>query len=232
MRHGHWLAVAQEAEPPILAGHDPSAPMLETRANRRNGRAPLNQARAEYTSVALRDLRPWIFAVNALHHFAGPLAFFFDEARLALKPGGGLLTIGNDPHTDRDSGGSFSNFERRARSICSGSRGGARCAARWRSAGFAWTESWRPSTSSMLRRQAEVADQCIGHRTFHLGAGDALGRGFSARWRGSACGRRTTRPAAGCARPDVRLDATIVGFAFEKQETEIQKDLLFKKRSF
>jgi ubiquinone/menaquinone biosynthesis C-methylase UbiE len=128
---GHWLAVANEArlkpspadadrsidhdrsakasaERPILAGLDPSAAML-ARARDAAPSARLVQARAE-------DL-PWrdatfdrVFCVNALHHFADR-ARFFAEARRVLKPGGGLLTIGKDPHTDRDDWWVYQYFE-------------------------------------------------------------------------------------------------------------------------
>src|SRR5437899_1987743 len=43
-----------------------------------------------------------VFCVNALHHFADRVRFF-REARRILKPGGALMSIGKDPHADRDS---------------------------------------------------------------------------------------------------------------------------------
>ena len=42
-----------------------------------------------------------LYCINALNQFPDRLAFFA-EARRVLKPGGGLLTIDMDPHTDRD----------------------------------------------------------------------------------------------------------------------------------
>jgi ubiquinone/menaquinone biosynthesis C-methylase UbiE len=123
---GHWLAAVEaalqagrkvsphnrsataSAERRILAGIDPSAPMLE-RARMAARCARLVRARAE-------DL-PWrdrtfdrIFCVNALHHFADRHRFFA-EARRVLKPGGGLLTIGKDPHAERDSWWVYDYFE-------------------------------------------------------------------------------------------------------------------------
>ena len=83
-----------------LVGIDPSAPML-ARARAAAPGVPLVRARAE-------DL-PWrdqtfdrVFCINALHHFADRNRFF-EEARRLLKPGGGLLTVGKDPHGERDS---------------------------------------------------------------------------------------------------------------------------------
>ena len=42
-----------------------------------------------------------IFCVNALHHFPDRMQFFA-EARRVLRPGGGLITIGKDPHKTSD----------------------------------------------------------------------------------------------------------------------------------
>ena len=105
---GHWLAAVLARERRILAGIDPSAPMLE-RARIAAPSARLVRARAE-------DL-PWrdrtfdrIFCVNALHHFADRYRFF-EEARRILKPGGGLLTIGKDPHAEHDSWWVYDYFE-------------------------------------------------------------------------------------------------------------------------
>src|SRR6185436_15957866 len=71
--------------------------------------ARLVRARAE-------DL-PWrtatfdrVFCINALHHFADR-ARFFTEARRILKPHGGLLTIGKDPHTDHDTWWVYDYFD-------------------------------------------------------------------------------------------------------------------------
>jgi ubiquinone/menaquinone biosynthesis C-methylase UbiE len=117
---GHWLA-ALEARPnpspdPVaessparqLAGIDPSAPML-AHARVAASRARLVRARAE-------DL-PWrdqtfdrVFCINAVHHFADRNRFFA-AARRVLKPGGGLLTVGKDPHGERDSWWVYDYFE-------------------------------------------------------------------------------------------------------------------------
>jgi len=42
-----------------------------------------------------------VYSINALHHFDDRSAHFA-EARRVLRPGGGILTIGLDPHTGKD----------------------------------------------------------------------------------------------------------------------------------
>jgi ubiquinone/menaquinone biosynthesis C-methylase UbiE len=169
---GHWLAVAHEArlkpspyetasdrsakalaERAILVGLDPSAPMLD-RAGITAPSAHLVRARAE-------DL-PWrdatfdrLFCINALHHFADR-ARFFAEARRVLRPGGGLLTIGKDPHTDRDQWWVYEYFEEtraidrerfaRVRTL----RGEMALA------GFAWTESMEAEHIEVVRPATEA----------------------------------------------------------------------------
>jgi ubiquinone/menaquinone biosynthesis C-methylase UbiE len=177
---GHWLALAQEArlkpssnddtrsatalaERPILAGLDLSASMLE-RARVAAPSARLIRARAE-------DL-PWrdatfdrLFCVNALHHFADR-GRFFAEARRVLKPGGGLLTIGKDPHTDQDEWWVYEYFvetraidrERfaRVRTL----RGEMALA------GFAWAESLEADHIEALRPAGEALADGIVDRSF------------------------------------------------------------------
>ena len=169
---GHWLAAVggaslrepqgrpepgrgpkASAERSILAGVDPSAPML-ARARSAAPAARLARARAE----AL----PWpdttfdcIFCVNALHHFADR-SRFFREARRVLKPGGALLTIGKDPHADRDEWWVYDYFEEtraidrerfaRVRTL----RGEMALA------GFAWTESMEADHIELVQPAADA----------------------------------------------------------------------------
>jgi ubiquinone/menaquinone biosynthesis C-methylase UbiE len=164
---GHWLAAIASARRIAgdgnAAGVDPSAPMLD----RARGAAPsarLVRARAE-------DL-PWrdatfdrVFCVNALHHFADR-SRFFAEARRVLKPGGGLLTIGKDPHTDRDVWWVYDYFEEtraidlqrfaRVRTL----RGEMALA------GFAWTESMEAEHLEAARPAAEALTSGIVDRSF------------------------------------------------------------------
>jgi SAM-dependent methyltransferase len=104
---GHWLEVAR-AHASMVAGIEPSAAMLE-RARLTAPAARLVRARAEEL--------PWrggtfdrIFCINALHHFADRDRFFA-EARRILRPGGGLLTIGKDPHREHDEWWVYEYFE-------------------------------------------------------------------------------------------------------------------------
>src|SRR5687768_10486775 len=95
---GHWLAAVGDPARTV-AGVDVSPVMLQ-RARPTAPHAMLACARAEQL--------PWLagrfdrlFCINALHHFADA-RLFMSEAWRVLRPGGGLLTIGLDPHTGQD----------------------------------------------------------------------------------------------------------------------------------
>jgi ubiquinone/menaquinone biosynthesis C-methylase UbiE len=181
---GHWLAVADarrqpspddsgikpsssgtsnedgsdrsakaSAERGFLAGVEPSVRMLE-RARDAVPEARLVRARAE--ELPWRDASfDRIFCVNALHHFTDR-ARFFAEARRVLKPGGGLLTIGKDPHTERDDWWVYEYFEE-TKAIdrdrfprVSALRGEMALA------GFAWTESMEAEHIEVVRPASEA----------------------------------------------------------------------------
>ena len=154
---GHWLAIAHQAQPKAssvcLAGVDPSGPMLD-RARVAAPDARLARARAE--ALPWRDATfDRVFCVNALHHFADR-AQFFAEARRILKPGGGLLTIGKDPHTDRDEWWVYDYFEEtqaidRARFARVRTLRGEMALA-----GFAWTESMEADRIEVVRPASEA----------------------------------------------------------------------------
>jgi SAM-dependent methyltransferase len=95
---GHWLKILGDTAV-RLVGVDPSEGMLGVaRASVHNGL--LVRACAEKLPFPSRRFDR-VFCVNALHHFTRPAAFLA-EARRVLRPGGGLLIVGLDPHTRTD----------------------------------------------------------------------------------------------------------------------------------
>jgi ubiquinone/menaquinone biosynthesis C-methylase UbiE len=149
---GHWLDVAR-ARASSLAGVEPSSAML-ARARVAAPGAHLVRARAE-------DL-PWrdaafdrIFCVNALHHFSDRDRFFA-EARRVLKPGGGLLTVGKDPHREGDEWWVYQYFEEtraldRARFAPVRTLRGEMTRA-----GFAWSESLEADHIEAVQRASDA----------------------------------------------------------------------------
>lgn len=95
---GHWVNFFGQSHIRVV-GVDLSEGML-TIAKARAPDARLIRTRAEALPCRAASFNR-IFCVNALHHFTDPIAFFHD-ARRALVDGGGLLTIGLDPHAGRD----------------------------------------------------------------------------------------------------------------------------------
>lgn len=95
---GHWLSVLARRGLDDLAGLDASAGMLAVAADkvdadlREGDAARLPWADATFDRV---------FCVNALHHFADKPGFVA-AARRVLRAGGGLFTVGLDPHTGTD----------------------------------------------------------------------------------------------------------------------------------
>jgi len=174
---GHWLAAVEARREPspysenrrandndgrsakasadrlFLAGVDPSAPMLG-RARAAASGAHLVRARAE--ALPWRDASfDRIFCVNAVHHFADRQTFFA-EARRVLKPGGGLLTIGKDPHTDRDEWWVYDYFEE-TRAIDHERFAQVRTLrGEMALAGFAWSESMEADHIELVQPAAEA----------------------------------------------------------------------------
>jgi len=173
---GHWLAIAHEArlkpspyedatddrgprsakalaERSPLVGVDPSGPMLD-RARVAAPGARLLRARAE--ALPWRDATfDRIYCVNALHHFTDRVQFFA-EARRILRPGGGVLTIGKDPHTDRDDWWVYDYFEEtraidRARFARVRTLRGEMALA-----GFAWSESMEADHIEVVQPAGEA----------------------------------------------------------------------------
>lgn len=113
---GHWLGVLDASiRRSRVAGS--SEHSTNTMRDRLCGVEPSREMVARARTAAphaflvrgAAEALPWrdatfdrVYCVNALHHFSDRIRFFA-EARRVLKPGGGLLSVGKDPHADRDS---------------------------------------------------------------------------------------------------------------------------------
>jgi SAM-dependent methyltransferase len=157
---GHWLA---EIVSRFVAGVEPSSEMI-ARARIAAPAARLVRGRAE--ALPWRDATfDRVCCVNALHHFSERQAFFA-EARRVLKPGGGLMSVGKDPHAERDTWWVYDYFpetmqvdrERfaRVRTL----RGELALA------GFAWTESFEADRIEALTPAAEALSNGIVDRAY------------------------------------------------------------------
>jgi ubiquinone/menaquinone biosynthesis C-methylase UbiE len=169
---GHWLAALEtrleasahasdagrataSAGRRLLAAIDPSAPMLA----RAKAAAP-----GGHLVRALAEHLPWrdatfdrVFCVNALHHFADR-AQFFAEARRVLRPAGGFLTIGKDPHTEHDSWWVYDYFEE-TREIDRARFARVRTLrGELTQAGFSWSESFEADRIEALYAASEALE--------------------------------------------------------------------------
>jgi ubiquinone/menaquinone biosynthesis C-methylase UbiE len=151
---GHWL----RALPPrqLIAGIDPSGPML-ARAAAAATAARLVRARAE--ALPWRDATfDRVICINALHHF-GDREGFFVEALRVLKPGGGLMTIGKDPHTEHDSWWVYDYFEE-TRAIDRARFARVRTLrGELTHAGYAWSESFEADRVEALYPAADALQE-------------------------------------------------------------------------
>jgi ubiquinone/menaquinone biosynthesis C-methylase UbiE len=213
---GHRSAKASAGR--CLVGVDPSMPMLEQAANRsakawlRRGSAQAAErprlARARAEDLPFGDASfDRIFCVNALHHFSDRERFFA-EARRVLKPGGGLLTIGKDPHTDRDEWWVYEYFEE-TRAIDRGRFARVRTLrGEMALAGFAWTESMEAEHIEIVRPASEALANGIVDPAFTSQLTVLSGEEFA---RGAARLRQANDAAGGELQlvADLRLYATI-----------------------
>jgi ubiquinone/menaquinone biosynthesis C-methylase UbiE len=151
------------AERHLLAGVDPSAPML-ARARLAAPAARLVRARAENLPW-LGETFDRIFCVNALHHFVDR-ARFFEEARRLLRPGGGLLTIGKDPHVEQDSWWVYDYFTE-TREIDKARYARVRTLrGEMAHAGFAWADSGEADRIEAVRSFADATKHGMIARSF------------------------------------------------------------------
>src|SRR5262245_46249061 len=95
---GYWISRLASARRRIV-GLDASAEML-SRARSQNKQWSCVRALAEMLPFENASFDR-IFAVNSLHHFTDK-AGFICQARRVLRPGGGIMTIGLDPHSGLD----------------------------------------------------------------------------------------------------------------------------------
>jgi ubiquinone/menaquinone biosynthesis C-methylase UbiE len=159
---GHWLHEI-EGQASLVAGVEPSGQMIGHARQTAPG-ARLARARAE--QLPWRDASfDRIFCVNALHHFADRTAFFA-EARRVLKPGGGVMTIGKDPHRAGDEWWVYDYFEG-TRDIDLARFAPVRTLrAELTSAGFTWAESFEADRIESSRAAAEAFAAGIVDRAF------------------------------------------------------------------
>jgi ubiquinone/menaquinone biosynthesis C-methylase UbiE len=129
---GHWLAALRDRAR-RHAGVDLSSEMLK-RARVTAPFALLARGRAEQLpwSAARFDR---LLCINALHHFSDPDGFI-REARRVLRPGGGILTIGLDPHAGLDSWWVYDYFPSTPDTDCARFQPTARIRERLEAAGF------------------------------------------------------------------------------------------------
>lgn len=104
---GHWLALLAARGHEVI-GVEPAAGMRAI-ARERLPRVTVHDASAERLPLDAGGVAR-VVVVNALHHFVDRQAFL-REAKRVLAPGGGLLTIGLDPHTGLDRWCVYDYFE-------------------------------------------------------------------------------------------------------------------------
>jgi ubiquinone/menaquinone biosynthesis C-methylase UbiE len=159
---GHWLReLAGRA--PLIAGVEPCGPMLV----RARDTAPAAQlARGCAEQLPWRDASfDRIFCVNALHHFADR-GRFFAEARRVLRPGGGVMSIGKDPHRAGDEWWVYDYFDG-TRAIDLARFAPVRTLrAELTTAGFAWAESFEADRIETTRGVSEAFAAGIVDRAF------------------------------------------------------------------
>ena len=154
---GHWLDAARPHARRLI-GLEPSAEMI-ARAS-----GPRVRGRAEQLPFPDASFDR-IFCVNALHHFADRFAFF-TEARRLLRAGGGVMTIGKDPHAERDSWWVYDYFPE-TRAIDRARFAPIRILrGELARAGFAWAESFEADHIEVVQPAADAFAKGVIDKTF------------------------------------------------------------------
>lgn len=154
---GHWLEIARP-KARRLVGLEPSAEMIA-----RSSGVRLRGA-AEHLPFPNASFDR-IFCVNALHHFADRFAFF-SEARRVLRPGGGVMSVGKDPHAERDSWWVYDYFPE-TRGIDRARFAPVRILrGELARAGFSWAESFEADHIEVVRPAVETFASGVIDKTF------------------------------------------------------------------
>jgi SAM-dependent methyltransferase len=130
---GHWLATVADVVPRRV-GVDFSAAMLAAACTNAPG-ALLMRARAERVPLVDASVDR-VLCVNAVHHFTDR-AGFAAEARRVLRPGGGILIVGLDPHVETGRWWVYETFPNARRLDCERYPSGAAIRDLLGAAGFA-----------------------------------------------------------------------------------------------
>jgi ubiquinone/menaquinone biosynthesis C-methylase UbiE len=152
---GHWLA-RLAAQGHRVAGVDASQGML-AKARLTAPGAAIVHGRAE--ALPWPDARfDRVVCINALHHF-GDRDAFLREARRVLRPGGGLLSVGLDPHNGEDTWWIYDWFEPARALDLARYRPTVEIRAALAAAGFARAETFvvmhRPASRTFAQLEAE-----------------------------------------------------------------------------
>lgn len=156
---GHWLESIRRSVPlRRLVGLEPSAEMI--------ARASGPRVRGVAEHLPFPDASfDRIFCVNALHHFADRFAFF-TEAHRVLRRGGGVMSVGKDPHGERDSWWVYDYFPE-TRAIDRARFAPVRILrGELARAGFAWAESFEADHIEVVQPAAEALASGVVDKTF------------------------------------------------------------------
>lgn len=159
---GRWLTELK-ARAPFVAGLDVSGAML---ARARAAHPDVRFVRARAERLPWRDAAfDRVIAIKLLHHLADRRALFA-EARRVLKPGGGFLTIGLDPHSSRDTWWVYDYFPE-ARTFDQQRFAPSRILrGELTTGGFAWSESLEADREDTLLPYESVCADGVVDRTF------------------------------------------------------------------